>query len=60
MTASVPLRQPHTATGEFISFLDVDDLWDQNKLEKQMHYFKDFKVGVVYTNYWLIKKDLKN
>ena len=46
------------STAEFISFLDTDDLWDPNKLEKQMQYFKDLKVGVVYTNYWLIKKDL--
>ena len=47
------------STGDFISFLDTDDLWDKQKLEKQMHYFDDLSVGVVYSNYWLIKKDLK-
>ena len=27
--------------GDFISFLDVDDLWDKNKLELQMTYFNN-------------------
>ena len=33
--------------GDFISFLDVDDLWNKNKLELQMPYFNNPKVGVV-------------
>tara|TARA_B100000029_G_scaffold510440_1_gene601926 strand:- start:113 stop:1021 length:909 start_codon:yes stop_codon:yes gene_type:complete len=47
------------STGEFISFLDTDDLWDKEKLEKQMDYFDDHSIGVVYSNYWLVKKDLR-
>ncbi len=42
--------------GDFISFLDTDDLWNENKLHIQIAYFKNFEVGVVYSNLWLIKK----
>ena len=45
--------------GDFISFLDVDDLWINNKLELQIPYFNNPDVGVVFSNVWLIKKDMK-
>ena len=45
--------------GEFISFLDVDDTWEKNKLKKQIQLFKDKKVGVVYGNLWLLRESLK-
>ena len=32
------------AKGEFISFLDTDDLWQKDKLEKQMNFFQKMKV----------------
>ena len=45
--------------GDFVAFLDVDDFWEKNKLELQMPYFDDPKVGLVFTNYWLFKEKQK-
>ena len=42
--------------GNFISFIDTDDLWNKDKLELQMPYFKNPEVGVVYSNLWIFKK----
>ena len=40
------------AKGEFISFLDTDDLWQKDKLEKQMNFFsKNEDFEIVYSNY---------
>ena len=41
------------ASGEFYAFLDVDDWWAPEKLEKQIPLFGDLEVGLVYGNYWL-------
>ena len=38
--------------GEFVAFLDVDDWWDPEKLEKQIPLFNDAEVGLAYGNYW--------
>ena len=47
------------STGDFISFLDVDDLWDKHKLDFLIPYFKQPDVGVVFGNMWLLKKDMR-
>jgi len=40
------------AKGDFISFLDTDDLWLKDKLEKQINFFSENKdYEIVYSNY---------
>ncbi len=36
--------------GEFVAFLDTDDLWEREKLENQIKYFTDPQVGMVISN----------
>lgn len=40
------------AKGDFLAFLDVDDWWQSDKLERQIPLFKDAQVGIVYGNYF--------
>lgn len=46
--------------GAYVAFLDSDDLWDSNKLSKQVALFESSnnpKLGLIYTNYKLFRSD---
>ena len=48
------------ANGDFIAFLDVDDWWLPNKLDKQIPLFDDPDVALVYGNLWrLFEKKIR-
>ena len=52
------------AKGLFICFLDDDDIWDINKLNKQINFLENHKdyenIGMVYTNIELIDSNGNN
>tara|TARA_B110000971_G_C19966022_1_gene480257 strand:- start:487 stop:1239 length:753 start_codon:yes stop_codon:yes gene_type:complete len=49
------------ANGNFIAFLDCDDLWKERKLETQIKFMNEKKVFFTFTAYEILdKKKLKN
>ena len=47
------------ATGEFIAFLDADDYWKQNKLEKQIKFMLKNNALISCTEYTRVTEDEK-
>ena len=47
------------ARGDYLAFLDGDDLWETTKLEKQIEFMKKNNFDFSYTNYDLIDEDDK-
>ena len=48
------------ATGDYIAFLDGDDLWMKNKLEEQLSFMIANNISFSYTNYYVLNdKDNK-
>lgn len=52
-------RALREATGRWIAFLDSDDLWYADKLEKQIRFMEEKKFAYSYTNYVEIDEESK-
>ena len=48
------------ARGKYISFLDVDDMWEKEKIESQISFLKkNREFTIVYSNYYVLKEKMK-
>ena len=45
------------ANGKFIAFLDADDYWHNQKLEKQIQFMKEKNAGISCTEYTRVKEN---
>ena len=45
------------ACGEYIAFLDADDLWDAEFLEKQLSFMKHMNASIVFSSYRRVAED---
>lgn len=48
------------ASGDFIAFLDSDDIWKQKKLERQISFMQDNQYYFTFTGYETITEDDNN
>lgn len=42
-----------SAKGRYLAFLDIDDFWHKDKLEKQLIYMRKKQVAAVYSQYYI-------
>ena len=50
-------RALREAKGRWIAFLDSDDLWEPNKLERQLSFMREHGYAFSYTDYRIISPD---
>ena len=44
--------------GDYISFLDTDDMWTKDKLEKQINFIKkNSNYKILYSNYYVLNNN---
>lgn len=47
------------AQGQYIAFLDSDDVWDEYKLEKQLAFMKQYSYAFTFSNYYVMEENGK-
>lgn len=47
------------AQGQYIAFLDSDDVWEATKLESQLSFMKENQYAFTYSNYYIMLEDGK-
>ena len=52
-------RGIENAKGEFIAFIDADDIWKKFKLENQIHFMKEKNLKFTHTSYEIIDENDK-
>ena len=45
------------ANGQYIAFVDSDDVWESEKLEKQLEFMKENRYGFTFTSYRYVMED---
>lgn len=47
------------AQGQYIAFLDSDDVWEEYKLEKQLTFMKQYSYAFTFSNYYVMEENGK-
>jgi glycosyltransferase involved in cell wall biosynthesis len=53
-------RAIEEAKGRYIAFLDADDIWYKNKLEKQIKFMNEKNLALTYSSYDLMNEENNN
>lgn len=59
MAAGARNKGIEKATGRYLCYIDADDLWDKDKLEKQVQFMKEKKCAFSYTSYEFADENCK-
>ena len=47
------------AKGKYIAFIDADDTWQKNKLEKQINFMQSNNINISHTSYYVVDDKAK-